>query len=72
MNLQNSVPNKLGTNANAEDWRQWEHEFQFYFNAAELNKKPKATQVVILLHVAGPGAQEIHSMFVFSKESIYD
>lgn len=61
-----AVPGKLDSNANAEDWRRWEREFNFYFAAAEIKKKPKATQVAILLHVAGPDAQEIHSTFVFA------
>lgn len=46
--------------------------FDFYSDAAELNKKPKATQVATVLHVAGPDAEEIHSMFIFNEEESSD
>ena len=37
-----------------------------YYTAAELVKKEAKTRVAILLHCAGPEAQDIHSNFVFS------
>ena len=38
-----------------------------YYTAAELVKKEAKTRVAILLHCAGPEAQDIHSNFVFSE-----
>ena len=55
------------TGNTAEQWRRWEKQFAFYFAAAELSKKPKKTQVAILLHCAGPEAQDIYSNFVFAN-----
>ena len=51
----------------AEQWRRWEKQFAFYFAAAELNKKPKKTQVAILLHCVGPEVHDIYSNVVFSN-----
>ena len=48
-----------GTGNTAEQWRRWEQQFRFYFAAAELSKKTAKTQVAILLHCAGPEAQDI-------------
>jgi hypothetical protein len=39
-----------------------------YALATEIAKKAKTTQVAILLHCAGPEAQEIHSTFTFANE----
>ena len=50
----------------AEQWRRWEQQFRVYYTAAELVKKGAKTRVAILLHCAGPEAQDIHSNFVFS------
>ena len=47
----------------AEAWRRWEGQFNTYYEACELEKKPGKVQVAILLHAAGPEAQEIHSQF---------
>ena len=55
------------TGNTAEQWRRWEKQFAFYFAAAELSKKPQKTQVAILLHCAGPEAQDIYSNFVFAN-----
>ena len=52
----------------AETWRKWEQQFRFYFQASELDKKPPTTQTAILLHVAGPEAQEIYQTFVFPPQ----
>ena len=50
----------------AHEWRKWRKQFELYFQAAELSKKAKATQVAILLNVAGTEAQEIYDAFVFT------
>ena len=50
----------------ANEWRKWRKQFEIYFQAAELSKKAKATQVAILLNVAGTEAQEIYDAFVFT------
>ena len=50
----------------AETWRRWEQQFRVYFTAAEVNKKPKATQVAILLHTCGPQALDIYGTFTFA------
>ncbi|ELU15314.1 hypothetical protein CAPTEDRAFT_193792 [Capitella teleta] len=66
--LQHSVPSKLDTNANTENWHKREQEFHLYFTAREISKKLKAAQVAILLHVAGTDAQELHSALVFAEK----
>ena len=48
-----------------ETWRSWEQQFRTFFTACELNNKPKEVQVAILLHTAGPEAQEVFNQFVF-------
>ena len=48
-------------------WRRWERQFRTYFAACELSKKDKKVQVAILLHAAGPEAQEIHRQFEFAE-----
>ena len=50
----------------AEAWRRWENQFRIYFQASELDKKSPATQTAILLHVAGPNAQDIYQTFTFA------
>ena len=52
----------------AENWRRWEQQFEVYYKACELKKRDKAVQVAILLHAAGPEAQEIHETFVYEGE----
>ena len=52
----------------ADSWQRWKRQFEIYFAAAELNKKAKATQEAILLHAAGPEAQDIHRAFSWSEE----
>ena len=48
-----------------EAWRSWEQQFRTFYTACELNKKPNAVQVAILLHTAGPEAQEVFNQFEF-------
>ena len=43
-----------------EAWCKWEQQFRIYFQVSELDKKSPVTQTAILLHVAGPDAQEIY------------
>ena len=52
----------------ADNWRRWEQQFLVYYTACELSKKAKETQVAILLHAAGPEAQEIHETFTFVND----
>ena len=44
----------------AQNWSRWEREFRTFFAGCELGQKPNETHVAILLHTAGPEAQEIH------------
>ena len=44
-----------------EAWHRWEQTFKTYFLVCEIGKKDPDVQVAILLHAAGPEAQEIHS-----------
>ncbi len=62
-------PPEMNFNAGntAETWRCWEQQFWKYFAAAEVNKKSEKTQMAILLHSAGPDAQDIHKNFVFAN-----
>ena len=39
-----------------------------FFAACELGQKPNETQVAILLHTAGPEAQEIHQTLVYAND----
>ena len=58
------APANLASGNNlSEGWRRWELQFETYFNAAELSKKEKKTQVAILLHTCGPEAQDIFRNF---------
>ena len=52
----------------AQNWSRWEQQFLTYFVACELGKKAKETQVAILLHTAGPEAQEIHRTLTYAEE----
>ena len=49
-------------------WHKCEQQFRFYSQASELDIKSPATQTAILLHVAGPEAQEIYQTFVFPPQ----
>lgn len=51
----------------AERWRKWKRQFQFYYDACELKDKSKATQTAILLHAAGPEAQDVYDTFVWEE-----
>ena len=51
-----------------EAWKRWEQSFVNYFMAVSLSKKPKTTQVAILMHCAGPDAIDIKNMFSFTGE----
>ena len=44
---------KSGTNL-SESWKKWQRQFEYYFDAAEVEKKAKKTQVATLLHSIGP------------------
>ena len=57
----------FNTGNTAEIWRRWEQQFRIYFEAAELVTNPPKTQVAILLHCAGPEAQDIFTNFVFAN-----
>ena len=52
----------------AERWRKWRRQFEVYFEAAELSNKSKKTQTAILLHAAGPDAQEVFETFVWAED----
>ena len=43
-----------------ENWKSFKRRFMVYYDAAELSKKGKATQVAIFLHISGEAAQEIY------------
>ena len=57
----------FATGNTAGQCHRWEKQSAFYFAAAELNKKATQTQVAILLHCAGPEAQDIYPNFVFAN-----
>ena len=46
--------------------RRWEGQFRTYYTACELDRKTDAVQVAILLHAAGPEAQEIEKQFTLA------
>jgi len=50
----------------AARWQRWKRQFEVYYDACEISKKPKATQVAILLHAAGPEAQDVHDAFAWA------
>jgi len=56
------------TNGLADKWKRWERAFRNYYEATELSKKKGATQVAILLHCAGEGAQDRFEKFEFTEE----
>ncbi len=53
----------------AQRWTRWQKQFQTYFTACEIGKKDDDVQVAILLHSAGPEAQEIHEQFQYAVEA---
>ena len=63
-------PQQMNFKANnlPEAWRRWEQSFENYFMAVSLSKKPKTTQVAILMHCAGPDAINIKNTFSFTGE----
>ena len=63
-------PQQMNFKANnlPEAWRRWEQSFVNYFMAVSLSKKPKTTQVAILMHCAGPDAIDIKNTFSFTGE----
>ena len=56
----------------AEQWRRWERAFRTYMVAGELTKKTKATKAAILLHCAGPTAQDIYDTFQWAEDADKD
>ena len=52
----------------AQNWFRWEREFRTFFAGCELGQKPNETHVAILLHTAGPEAQEIHQTPVYAND----
>ena len=52
----------------AENWRRFERQFRVYYAACELQLKPKATQVGILLHTAGAEAQDVHETIEYALD----
>ena len=50
----------------AENWIRFERQFRVYYAACELQLKPRATQVGILLHTAGAKAQDVHETFEYA------
>ena len=52
----------------AQNWSRWEREFRTFFAGCELGQKPNETHVAILLHTAGPEAQEIHQTPVYAND----
>ena len=50
-------------------WARWMKQFVTYFDAAELDQKPKKVQVARLLNAAGVEAQEIHELFIFANDN---
>ena len=60
--------NELFGGAIAHNWSRWERESRTFFAACELGQKPNETQVAILLHTAGPEAQEINQTLVYAND----
>ena len=66
--LKSSEPTNFVSGNVAQNWRRWEQQFLTYFVACELGKKANETHVAILLHAAGPEAQEIHRTLTYAEE----
>ena len=52
----------------AENWRRFERQFRAYYAACEIASKSAPTQVGILLHTAGPDAQDVHDTFTYTGD----
>lgn len=52
----------------AEDWRRWKQSWDIYSLAARVSSKDENVQCAILLHVAGPGAQQINQNFEYTND----
>ena len=52
----------------AENWRRFERQFRCYYAACGIATKSGPTQVGILLHTAGPGAQDVHETFTYTGD----
>ena len=52
----------------AENWRRFERQFRCYYAACEIATKSGPTQVGILLHTAGPEAQDVHETFTYTGD----
>ena len=52
----------------AENWRRFERQFRVYYAACEIASKSAPTQVGILLHTAGPEAQDVHETFTYTGD----
>ena len=52
----------------AENWRRFERQFRVYYAACEITSKSAPTQVGILLHTAGPEAQDVHETFTYTGD----
>ena len=59
----------FGSSNVADSWRKWEQQFRIYFQAAEVEKKSRQTQIAILLNVACPEALEIFNTFALDMQS---
>ena len=59
--------NFVSNNA-AENWRRFERQFRVYYAACEIASKSAPTQVGILLHTAGPEAQDVHETFTYTGD----
>ena len=59
----------FGSSNVANSWRKWEQQFRIYFQAAEVEKKSRQTQIAILLNVAGPEALETFNTFALDMQS---
>ena len=54
--------------SNNENWRRFERQFRCYYAACEIATKSGPTQVGILLHTAGPEAQDVHETFTYTGD----
>ena len=58
--LKPPMQNNFVSNNVAENWRRFERQFRVYYVACEIATKSGPTQLGILLHTAGPEAQDVH------------
>ena len=52
----------------AENWRRFERQFRVYYAACEIASKSAPTHVGILLHTAGPEAQDVHETCTYTGD----